>query len=463
MEFILAIGALAAIAWAGVIFLRGGLVGGCLLVLLAGSCFGHPFFHVPAGPIPITLDRLLLVALVGQYCLYWRWGWLEHRPLLKADYLMAALLFVLAASTVTHDFKTHGAQPLAFFILFFCMPATIYWVARSATFTEHSARWMFGSLAVFGIYLALTAVAETHQATALVFPRYITSPAYSEFFGRGRGPFLNPVSNGIVQALGLGAALCWWPRVSRRGKLMLMALIPLFAYGTYSTLTRTAWMGAGCVLLVMVALTTPRAWRAPVLVCAMLASMIGVAATWENLLVFKRDKELSAADMAESARLRPILATVAWHMFLDRPLLGCGFGQYSTEMLPYLSDRTTDLPLEKARPYVQHNAFLALLTETGLIGMGLFVALLLAWSLEAWRLWRSAEPLFARQMGLLFLAFLGAYLPNAMFHDVSLVAMVNMTLFFLGGTVVGLSSSAAARSAAQTHEKPRATYGLAGA
>ena len=33
-------------------------------VVLVGSVFGFEFFHVSGGPIPITLDRLLLAGLV---------------------------------------------------------------------------------------------------------------------------------------------------------------------------------------------------------------------------------------------------------------------------------------------------------------------------------------------------------------------------------------------------------------
>ena len=32
-------------------------LGGSLAVLLAGICFSHPFFNVPLGPLPLTLDR----------------------------------------------------------------------------------------------------------------------------------------------------------------------------------------------------------------------------------------------------------------------------------------------------------------------------------------------------------------------------------------------------------------------
>ena len=34
-------------------------------------CFGHDFFHPSFGPIPITLDRLLLLAAIGLFA--WRW------------------------------------------------------------------------------------------------------------------------------------------------------------------------------------------------------------------------------------------------------------------------------------------------------------------------------------------------------------------------------------------------------
>ena len=53
-------------------------------------------------------------------------------------------------------------------------------------------------------------------------------------------------------------------------------------------------------------------------------------------------------------------------------------------------------------------------------------------------MWRTATaPVWARQMGLVFLAFMTAYLANGMIHDLSIVLMVNMFLFFLGGTIMG--------------------------
>ena len=74
-------------------------------------------------------------------------------------------------------------------------------------------------------------------------------------------------------------------------------------------------------------------------------------------------------------------------------------------------------------------------------GAGLFVLLLCLWGREAWQLWRSAAaPPWARQAGLLFLAVLAIYLPNAMFHDVTLMPMATMLLFTLAGVTTSLKA-----------------------
>ena len=337
-------------------------------------------------------------------------------------------------STLTHDWQANKFQPVAQVLFFFLMPVAMYWVVRQTPVTEQALEWLYLSLGLFGIYLALTSLAEVRQLWAFVFPRYIGSTEYVEFFGRGRGPLLNPAGSGILQGLCMLGMLMRWPRASRFGQLIILALSPLYAWGIYSTFTRSAWLGLALGLLVVLAFSLSRVWRTAVIGTLVIAALPVVALNWERLMSFKRDKELSAAEAAESAKLHPILAVVAWHMFLDRPLLGSGYGQYRTESLAYLSDRSTDLPLEKARPYVQHNVFLALLVDTGLIGMGLFVAMLVLWMRMAWHLWCNQEGTpAARQFGLLFLAFVGVWFPNAMFQDVLMIPMANMLLAVPGG------------------------------
>jgi O-antigen ligase len=295
-----------------------------------------------------------------------------------------------------------------------------------------------------GVYLAVTAVAEVQQIEWLVFPKYILSTERLDWLGRARGPLLNPVSNGLLLTAMLLGLLMFWPEASRPGKAMILALSGLLWVGIYCTQTRSVWIGAGVAVLTILGLALPRNWRWPVLGGAVMVAGLVVFTQWDQLIAFQRDRVSSAEDTAASARLRPVLARVAWNMFLDRPLVGCGLAHYEDEVVYYLHDRSTELPLETARPFAQHNVFFALLTETGLPGMGLFSMMLGLWAYDGWRLWRDvAAAAWFRRLGLLLLAILAAYLVNGLFHDVSLLAMISMLLYYLAGLTSAVQSQRA--------------------
>lgn len=444
METILLLAAVPFVVWGAVVFVRGGLLGGALAVLVGGTVFGHAFFNLPAGPIPLTVDRVLWLVLLIQYAVWRQRGLADPKPLGREELAFFAFLGVLAASTLTHDWTAHNNQPLARLLFCYVMPAGMYWVARQGRVTERGVQVVFGSLAVLGIYLAATAVAESQRCWWAVFPTYIGSNEFPLFLGRARGPLLNPSANGLLMTACLGCLLVWWPRLNRPGRLMLVLLTGLFGAAFYATLTRCVWLGAGSGLLLILGLSLPRAWRFPVLGGIVLTGTLLVAANWDSLMSFQRDEGLSAKAAADSVKLRPVLARVAWNMFCERPLLGCGFAQYLDESVNYLHDRTTELNLESARPYSQHNVFLSLLTETGLVGMCLWAILLWFWARDAWRLWQneSAPPWF-RRAGLVFLVLLVAYLANGTFQDISVIGMVNMYLMFTAGLVSGLSHNPA--------------------
>ncbi|HJT34498.1 MAG TPA: O-antigen ligase family protein [Pirellulales bacterium] len=446
--------------WLAAILLRGGLLAGCLVLLLAGTCFGYPFFHIESKPLPLTTDRVLWVGLIAQ-CLVWRrFRWTERVPLTKADCMLAIFLAVLAMSTFTSDWRYRNLLPASRLLFYYLLPSGVYWVARQTRFTERATRVQYAAIGLFGVYLAVTAIAETRHWTWLVFPRYIASQNIIDFLGRGRGPLLNPAAGGWLLAIGMSAALMAWPTVNRPGRLSLFGLLLLFAGGVFCTYTRCAWMGALSSLLIVVGLTMPRAARLPLIAGSLLLAAALAATQWESLLEFKRDEGQSQRESAESVRLRPLLAVVAWKMFLQRPLFGCGFGHYMEESTTVLNDRDVDMPLEKARPYVQHNVLLGLLTETGLLGMISFSLVIGYWVRDAWRLWRSEAPLWARQQGLLFLAAMGSYVCNGMFQDLLIVPMINMILFYLAGAVAAQQSGFARRESVVP--PPEAYRGAAG-
>jgi O-antigen ligase len=442
MEALAFIAALAGLIWGAVVFLRGGLLGGCLAVLLAGVCFSVPFFKIEAGPLPLTVDRLLLVLVVVQYVVWRRWGLATPKPMGRPEVVLLAFVGVMVLATFRSDWTANHYQPVSWLILGYLMPAAVYWISRQIDATERTTLVLLGALALFGLYLAVTALAEYFKVWWLIVPRYIVTTAAeanAEFVGRGRGPLLNPIANGVLLAVCFGSALMWWPRLTRSRQLLLAAISLLFLAAFYCSLTRSVWMGGILALALPVGLALSWNWRLPLLVGGLLVGVVVAATQWDNLMSFKRDKALEAEKTAESVELRPIMATLAWHMFLDRPLLGCGYAQYGTEHLNYLSDRSTAMPLERVRGYIPHNVVFSLLTETGLLGLSLFASLVFFWTRDAWRLWSNVSlPLWARQQGLLLLIALSAYFINGMFHDVSIQPMMNMALFFLAGMTARL-------------------------
>ena len=432
MTGLLALAGIVGLIWGLILFRHTGFLGGALAVLLAGTCFGHAFFHANLGPVPLTTDRVLLGLLLAVYAIERIRGSAARRVWDRQDLVLVAFVLTLTVSTFTHDWQAHGYRSLASLLFFYLMPLGIYWLggySPVATSPDRPVR-LLGHVRTV---LVLTSVLEAGRMWSLVFPRYIVSETFPEFLGRGRGPLLNPVGNGLFLCVGWFSLCMFWPRVGRHGKAVIAALSVVYVAGLFGTLTRGVWLAAGLGFPLLVAVNLPRRQAAVLLMFLALVGGGTLAARRHQLAAFKRDIHVSVQDMSRSAGLRPLLTHVAWRMFEDRPLTGCGYRQYETAHTEYLSDRSTPLVLEQARGYVQHNVFLALLAETGLIGFGLFALLPAVWARTAWRLWRGEAAPETRQFGLLMLAFLAAFLALAMFHDLTLIPMVNMLVFFLAG------------------------------
>jgi len=258
---------------------------------------------------------------------------------------------------------------------------------------------------------------------------------------------MNPSGNGFLISISLTACLLGIIQSGRRGKLLYGAAFTVLLIGLYSTLTRSVWLGGFAGLAMVGFFYAPRWLRVLGLAAFVLlagASLLGVR---DQLVRMKRDKNLTAADAEKSVKLRPLLAVIAWEMFKDRPMTGHGFGRYGQAKDRFHTIRSYDLPLEDARNYVQHNVFLSVLVDTGLIGLGLVLSWLMMIVGVAWTLANNtlSRPQ-ARLIGLLLMGTMAAYLGNGMFHDIMIIPMVHMFLFFIAGIAVsvyqgGLASS----------------------
>lgn len=438
MDILIFLFAIAALVWMIPVIQSGRLIVIAMLVLVVGTVFGPSFFAID-GPIQLSIDRLLWFAVFGLAILGCRLGYTKFPQLTRLDWLVVGIVGWFLVSALRGGPVPPGSSPVARWLFYIVMPAGMYVIARIVELRGRDVRLMVIGSMCLSLYLAVTAIFEISGLHAFVFPKFIVDGKVWEFFGRGRGPLLNPSGNGVVMSIGFASALISYIYAERRKKLLYAAISVMILVGIYATLTRSAWMGAACVIAIVALVHSPRWVRVLGLVSVVFLGGIIVSGAKDQLIRLKRDKNLTAADAEKSVKLRPLLAIIAFEMFKDQPIIGHGYGHYFGNNASYHSDRTYNLPLEQARSYAQHNVLLSVLVDTGLIGLSLFVSWLVMLLGIGWRLARqTALQSETRWVGLLFLGTTLSYLCNGMFQDVMIIPMVHMFLFFLAGVLVNV-------------------------
>lgn len=442
MTMLLAIFAIAALVWAMVYARHGSLLISGAIFVVVGYVLNHNLWSIGVGPISLTLGRICLTGIVALYGYRWWRGEIQTRPLTGTDWLAFLFVGYLTARYVFTDKpmgEASSVSPTWRLIASFWMPLALYWVVRSANFSQRTWKGMLACLVGLGVYLAATGLAEVSGQWWAVFPRFIADPTLGTHFGRARGPALMSASLGVFLAICFWAAWFLWARVNRWQQFALVGAMILMAAGVYVTYTRSTWLGLAGGLAVVPILHFPRSWRPVLLTSMAIAGILGGVVVGDKVVNMRRNDTDGSAE--HSVYQRASFFHVSMNMFRDKPLFGCGFGRFYDCKLPYLSDRSQQIELESIRKLDHHNTFLSLLTETGIIGLTLFAALLASWALAAWRLARNEQAeKWMRAHGLFALATLIAYLASAAFHDLTLSPSEQWLLYLTTGVTVGLQS-----------------------
>lgn len=481
VAFLAGLAAMTVAVWIGRYAARHGPAWTAAGVILTAVFFGYPFFHWDVSPVPLTIDRLLWAVMVVQM-VWWirpahllgafaatcpdatlgiaigetrrassdvqpygsavpsvhRAQWSVRRSLAAvpaADWFPFVWVIYLGVSAGVTAAAGGGAQAAASrWLFFYALPLGVYAALRTARFGRKQVRGVLIGCVVLGGYLTIMALLETAGARSCILPRYIASPEYAEFFGRARGPLLNPIGNGLLLLVAWSAAWALWPDAAPRGRAILISAGCWMTVGLACTLTRSVWMAAAAAALWLLAAMVPARLRRRTAATFLALAAVSAVLLSGRVLELKRDRDLSASAAAESVRLRPILAAVALRMASDRPLLGFGLGQYDRAKLPYLSERSGPYPFERGRPYTQHNVFLSLLVETGVVGLTGFLLMLALWFRDAWqRVFGAGSSPSERAAAMVLGATILAYAVNGMFHDVSIIPQVHLLLFAAAG------------------------------
>jgi len=454
MIAIATIAALATLVWATYFSLRGSIISGCIVYLVIRCCFGQHFLTFDVANITLSLDRLFLVGLIGAFFVQWRLGRTEPKRLLAGDYCLLVLTLLLIVSTFTHQWNTSdlGRDNIVQQLIVSCIvPFVVYWISRQACLNEKNVSGVLICLALFGVYLSITAVAEFARQWAFVFPRYIANPDIGIHFGRARGPMLHSASFGtylVICMLAMWIIGIWQGKAGRIGQTLAIAATPLFLAATAFTYTRSVWLGAILGGAVLIGLILKGRWRPAFIGATLVAGLLVGITQKDNLVSFKR--EYSAAETRESTYMRASFAYVSLKMFQDQPFWGHGFGQYIVANKPYLTDQSTSLRLESIRDYSHHSTFLRILVELGLTGFVTFIALLGCWTWNGWQLFQRTDlPCWMRGQGLLMLTAMIPYAFQLLFHHVISTSYENILMYLIAGISSGLLASVKSPAAEQ--------------
>ena len=311
------------------------------------------------------------------------------RPALVLDPLLLPLTLYLAAvfasslvaadPALSDERLTEHLKGLLFFL-----------VLTNAVLTPKDLR-----RAVWALLLAGAAIASIS-----VF-QVLTHSYGSDFFGFGRikvaqivgevrepriaGPLSDPnfYAQILVSLVPLAIARVF---DERRFTLKLVAAyalgaITLAAVFTYS---RGGALALGLVLILSLVrrLARFRYLIAALLVVAPLSLAIPAEYTGRLVTLRQMVPGTSTEDFSKldtSFRQRSLMTTAAWEMFLDRPLLGVGAGNYTLYFQDYSRDVGTTLrSYEKfGGPYFPHSTFAEILAETGIPGFVAYAAVIL--------------------------------------------------------------------------------------
>ena len=430
--------AAAALVWALAIGERLAITTAGALFVVVGYVLTNEFWQLSLGPVSLNAGRALLLGACLMFAVRVARGVIRVKAIEPLDLLVALLTGYLClrfATTTPADVNASSVSPLWRLLACFIMPATLYFLVANDRLNPRHWKSALLLMTMLGVYLGFTAVAEITTQWWAVFPRYISDPTLGTHFGRARGPALNSASLGICLTVCFWAAWMLLLESGRRWRIPLAGALGLMGLGVLLTFTRSTWIGLAGTLLVIPAITLPVPWRRLLLTGGVFAAVCGAVLLKSDLLDIGRHD--SDGDPRHSVYQRASFFYVSMAMFRDAPIFGCGFGRFYDAKLAYLADRSHQIELESIRPLDHHNTLLSILTETGFVGLALFLGVLAGILRASVALLRDARaPRWARLQGVFGLAALLTYCASALFHDLSLSPSEQWMLFLAAGMTV---------------------------
>ena len=409
-------------------------------VLLLLASFVRMAIHV--GGLPAEPMTLLFVALVASAALAGLRGRARfHFGPLEAV-MVAYVLWNIVSMVWPHVYpaiipKTGEEIVLYRFLLMGTVfPFVGYVVGRAYFRSASRIRVLLFSLLAFAAYSAVVSVLQFTGPKALVWPRYIVdSPSWPE---RAVGVFNQPVCNGLVMSAGfITAILLARERSLPMWQRVLSAVVaPMCAIGIYLTHTRAVLIVFG-LALVLCAFIARGARR--VFVAMLIAAFLFLAAEWSTITSADRTKGGLGSTSEVYDRLNMI--TTSFWAIGQEPVTGWGFGRFQQVNTHHHKQWADDIKWESGYGYSSHENELGIAVELGLVGLGLWLAVLALLVRQVVRAFRRLPTggVNGRVIGVIAIAALLVWFGSGATVDLRFFDFANLLVFLVAGAAVGAS------------------------
>lgn len=330
-------------------------------------------------------------------------------------------------------------------------PILGYLFARNFVTEDKHMRIVMYTLLIISVYFWVTCVGEKFNIEAIVWPRAIMDRELGiSWFGRSRGPFLQPGITG--QFLGwcmMAQAYLLTRKLAAPAKTFLLLNITMSGVGLFLTYTRGSWLATVVGFLVMAAFRP--SFRKYVAVAVVIGGILVASSALrpaDDAFLGERLGNTSTIDN----RLGSLAAAV--RMVRDHPLFGVGYFRYLENLPNY--NQGTHIPLYgyvargagKAVPI--HDMFIGRASEEGLVSIALVVGLMTTLGIAFWLRWRTirGDSWLNRDFLALYAGVMASYFVNGATLDYRYFDFVNVLPMFMSGIMISMPAVLQERTAA---------------
>ena len=421
-----------------------------LWVLSFGLLAWPEWTIVIPGFFNMSVPRFIFVGAVIGFLL----SFLLYRPEALRNLWLPTAMVVLAAYcaasatatgwtarvplvTTAPYFRFFGGLLLPF-VMFFL-------VATSVRGEKQIARGLilltiYGWFALYIGYLQYAAIMGAAGARDLIWPPYVNDPSFGIHFDRARGAFAGAPTQAVFLILLFFTDLYLMRHIHGPYRYLLGMQALLAVPGLFFTGMRSAYVAfILCGVLWFVWADRTRMGGMKLLTAAGVL-LLGVGVFWSNLAQTRRQTGGVADLPPVLARL--VLLAQTWDIIRDRPVVGVGFGHF-VDIQQGLSRDPASLAGRSSGVIAQHNVFLSMAAETGVIGLAITVAVFWLVFWESLKLYRKvprvSRGLLNKALVVLFWVHLANYLTDATFRDCLWDPFSNALFWTFAGLIVGLN------------------------